>query len=152
MRPLVCPTWPFWNQLFPHIQRSATLIGSHLGHACWGMLQNCLHPASLRVSTRLYVVGTLSCWGQPGHESHSPGDSTQPPAVASSTRPIYRNLTWLSCGQATVEGPGQEWASIMESDQLLESEGGGSEPAVRGGLAVMLILNLSLTWSPGWNK
>lgn len=33
----------------------------------------------------------------------------------------------------------------MESDQLLESEGGGSEQAVRGGLAVMLILNLSLT-------
>lgn len=45
-----------------------------------------------------------------------------------------------------MEGPGQEWASIMESKQPPESEGDGSEEAARGDVADTLMFNFSWTW------
>lgn len=67
------------------------------------------------------------------------------------SRPLQRPnmaLPWPSYnGEAS-----QEWASIMESNQPLESEGDGSGEAARGDLARMLMFNLNWTWLPDWNR
>lgn len=51
-----------------------------------------------------------------------------------------------------MEGPGQEWASIVESDQPLESEADGSEEAAGGDSAGKHMFDLNLTWPSDWNR